>query len=336
MSNTQIRLARRPQGEPTEDCFDIVDGEIPTPGDGEVLVRHRYLSLDPYMRGRMSDAPSYAPPVEVGAVMVGGTVGIVEDSRHPDFSAGDAVLGQGGWQAYSTAPGKGLRKLALPHDRLSLALGALGMPGFTAWWGLTQIGQPVEGETLVVAAATGPVGSMVGQLAKRRGLRVVGVAGGPDKCAYACEDLGFDDCIDHHRAGFEDQLRAACPRGVDIYFENVGGKVLDAVLALINAHGRVPVCGLVAHYNDTKLPDGPDRMPMLMGLALRKKLRIQGFIIMDHFDHIESFVADVGPLVLGGDIVFREDVVEGLEQAPSALIGMLTGKNFGKLLVRLT
>ena len=297
------------------------------------MLRTRYLSLDPYMRGRMSDAPSYAEPVPVGGVMVGGTVSVVEESRHPDFQAGDHVLAMSGWQTYAVSNGEGLRKLELPEDRLSLALGALGMPGFTAWWGLNRIGEPKEGETLVVAAATGPVGSMVGQLAKRAGLRTVGVAGGPEKCAYAVDELGFDVCVDHRSEGFAAALGEACPDGIDVYFENVGGKVLEAVMPLLNPHARVPLCGLVAHYNATSLPEGPDRTPLLLGLLLRKKIRMQGFIIADHFDQFGAFAKDVAPAVLSGEVKVREDVVEGLESAPEAFIGMLSGKNFGKLVV---
>ncbi|MEQ8460467.1 MAG: NADP-dependent oxidoreductase [Sandaracinaceae bacterium] len=331
--NLQICLASRPKGAPSTGDFDVRRGPKPSPGEGELLLRTRYLSLDPYMRGRMSDAPSYAEPVPVGGVMVGGTVSVVEESRHPDFQAGDHVLAMSGWQTYAVSNGEGLRKLELPEDRLSLALGALGMPGFTAWWGLNRIGEPKEGETLVVAAATGPVGSMVGQLAKRAGLRTVGVAGGPEKCAYAVDELGFDVCVDHRSEGFAAALGEACPDGIDVYFENVGGKVLEAVMPLLNPHARVPLCGLVAHYNATSLPEGPDRTPLLLGLLLRKKIRMQGFIIADHFDQFGAFAKDVAPAVLSGEVKVREDVVEGLESAPEAFIGMLSGKNFGKLVV---
>ncbi len=331
--NVQIRLASRPEGAPSAKNFDVERGPKPSPGDGQVRVRTRYLSLDPYMRGRMSDAPSYAPPVPVGGVMVGGTVGVVEESRHPDFAEGDRVLAMGGWQRFSIVGGSDLRKLELPDAQLSLALGALGMPGFTAWWGLEHIGQPKAGETLVVAAATGPVGSMVGQLAKRAGARAVAVAGGPDKCRVATEELGFDASVDHRAADFAEQLAAACPEGIDVYFENVGGEVLEAVMPLLNEHARIPLCGLVAHYNATSLPEGPDRTPLLLGLVLRKKIRLQGFIIADHFAELGTFAGEVAPAVLKGEITIREDVVEGLENAPGAFIGMLTGKNFGKLVV---
>lgn len=334
--NLQVRLASRPKGAPTEDDFELRREPKPTPGDGELLLRTRWLSLDPYMRGRMSDAPSYAAPVPVGGVMVGGTVAVVEESRHPDFEAGDHVLSMSGWQRYALSDGVGLRKLELPEARLSLALGALGMPGFTAWWGLNRIGEPKEGETLVVAAATGPVGSMVGQLAKRAGLRTVGVAGGPDKCRFATETLGFDVCLDHRDASFAEALAKACPDGIDVYFENVGGKVLAGVLPLLNEHARVPLCGLVAHYNATSLPEGPDRTPMLLGLLLRRKIRLQGFIIADHFDEFGAFLKDVAPAVLSGEITVREDVTDGLESAPKAFIGMLSGQNFGKLVVQVS
>jgi NADPH-dependent curcumin reductase CurA len=333
--NLRILLAKRPKGAPDASCFREERGPIPELGEGEVRVRHRYLSLDPYMRGRMSDAESYADPVAVGDVMVGGTVGVVEATRDPKLSRGDQVMGMGGWQEWSVAKGAELRKLELPPEQLSLALGALGMPGLTAWWGLTHIGQPKEGETLVVAAATGPVGSMVGQLAKRAGARAVGVAGGPEKCSLATESLGFDACIDHRADDFADQLAKACPGGVDVYFENVGLPVLRPVMPLLNDHARVPLCGLVAHYNATKLPDGPDRTPELLGLMLRKKLRVQGFIIADHFDEFGAFLKEVAPAVLDRSIVVREDVVEGLSNAPEAFMGMLEGKNFGKLVVKL-
>ena len=333
--NHQILLAARPKGAPDASCFRSHQAPKPEPGEGEVRVRNRYLSLDPYMRGRMSDAASYADPVAVGDVMTGGTVGVVEVSRHADYAEGDRVLAMGGWQRFSIAKGSDLRKLDLPDERLSLALGALGMPGFTAWWGLRHIGRPAKGETLVVAAATGPVGSMVAQLAQRAGARAVGVAGGPDKCRYGIETLGLDECIDHRADDFADRLGAACTEGIDVYFENVGGAVLEAVLPRLNAHARIPLCGLVAHYNDTSLPEGPDRTPQLLGLMLRKKIRLQGFIIADHFDEFGAFAKEVAPPVLSGEITVREDVVEGLDEAPGAFIGMLTGSNFGKLVVHI-
>jgi hypothetical protein len=332
--NLQIRLASRPKGAPTLDDFRLERRPKPSPGEGEVLLRTQYLSLDPYMRGRMSDAESYAEPVPVGGVMVGGTVCVVEESRNPRFAEGDRVLAMSGWQRWAVSDGTGVRELDLPAEQASLALGALGMPGLTAWWGLNRIGEPKAGETLVVAAATGPVGSMVGQLAKLAGLRVVGVAGGPQKCRFATGELGFDACIDHRAESFADQLAAACPDGVDIYFENVGGEVLQAVLPLLNTHARIPLCGLVAHYNATSLPPGPDRTPLLLGLLLRRRIRLQGFIITDHFDELGAFLKEVAPLVTEGKIRVREDVVDGLEKAPEAFIGMLRGENFGKLVVR--
>ena len=332
--NLKVVLAARPNGAPDASCFRVERQPKPSPGAGEVLVKTHYLSLDPYMRGRMSDAASYAEPVPVGGVMVGGTVGVVEESQDPGFAPGDRVLAMGGWQRYSVSKGRELRKLELPDERLSLALGALGMPGLTAWWGVRHIGRPKKGETLVVAAATGPVGSMVAQLARVEGARAVGVAGGPEKCRFATEELGLDACIDHYADDFAEQLAAACPEGIDVYFENVGGAVLEAVLPLLNDHARIPLCGLVAHYNATELPAGPDRTPMLLGLLLRRRIRLEGFIIMDHFDELATFIAEVAPKVFDGSIVAREDVVEGLENAPEAFIGMLTGKNFGKLVVR--
>lgn len=332
--NLQIRLAKRPEGAPDASCFRLEHAAKPAPDKGEVLLRTKFLSLDPYMRGRMSDGPSYAEPVPVDGVMVGGTVGVVTASCHENFTEGDFVLAQGGWQQYATAKGSELRKLDLPEDRLSLALGALGMPGFTAWWGLEHIGQPAEGETLVVAAATGPVGSMVAQIAQRRGARAVGVAGGSEKCSYAREELGLDACVDHQANDFADALKRACPDGIDVYYENVGLPVLRPVMPLLNEHARIPLCGLVAHYNATKLPDGPDHTPELLALILRRKIRLQGFIIADHFDEFGAFMKDIAPHVLDGSIQVREDIVDGLEKAPEAFIGMLTGENFGKLVVR--
>lgn len=333
-TNRRIILAQRPKGAPTLDNFRLEEVPAPEPGAGEVLLRTLYLSLDPYMRGRMSDAPSYAPPMAVGDVMVGGTVSRVEASRHPDYQEGDLVVAYSGWQDYAVSDGSGLTRLdpAMPH--LSYALGVLGMPGFTAYMGLLDIGAPQAGETLVVAAATGAVGSVVGQIGKLKGCRVVGVAGGEQKCRYAVEELGFDACIDHRAPDFPAQLAAACPAGIDVYFENVGGAVLEAVIPLLNAKARVPVCGLIAHYNAESLPDGPDHLPLLMSAILRKRLKVQGFIIFNDYGHrFGEFIAEMGPWVEQGKIKYREDVVEGLENAPQAFIGLLEGRNFGKLIV---
>ncbi|MEG5692945.1 NADP-dependent oxidoreductase [Enterobacter quasihormaechei] len=337
-STTQNRrwvLASRPHGAPVADNFRLEEQPIPTPAEGQVLLRTVWLSLDPYMRGRMSDAPSYSPPVEIGAVMVGGTVSRVETSRHPDFKEGEWVLGYSGWQDYELSDGKGLVKLGENPSRPSWSLGVLGMPGFTAYMGLLDIGQPQAGETLVVAAATGPVGATVGQIGKIKGCRVIGVAGGEEKCRHAVDVLGFDACLDHRADDFAEQLAKACPQGIDVYYENVGGKVFDAVLPLLNTSARVPVCGLVSGYNATNLPEGPDRLPLLMGTILKKRIRMQGFIIaQDYGDRIDEFQQEMGRWVQEGKIHYREQVTEGLEAAPDALIGLLEGKNFGKVVIR--
>lgn len=333
--NRQIVLAERPKGEPTKDTLNLVEASVPTPGDKQMLLRTEYLSLDPYMRGRMSDAPSYAAPVEIGGVMVGGTVAQVVESNLDGFAAGDYVLSFSGWQDYALSDGTGVNNLGKSFEHRSWALGILGMPGFTAWAGLTRIGEPKEGETIVVAAATGPVGATVGQIGKIMGCRVVGVAGGPDKCAYAVDELGFDACIDHKADDFAEQLAKASPDGIDVYFENVGGKVLDAVIPLLNANARVPLCGLVSQYNATELPSGPDRMNWLMGQILRKKIKVQGFIIFDDFGHLyPEFAKQMSEWVEQGKIKYREEVIDGLENAPEAFIGLLKGENFGKRVIR--
>lgn len=334
-TSRRIVLASRPVGAPTAENFRLEETPVPAPSAGQVLLRTLYLSLDPYMRGRMSDAPSYAPPVNIDNVMVGGTVGRVEASQNPDYTVGDLVLSLGGWQDYVLSDGTGLMKLDKTMQRPSLALGVLGMPGFTAYMGLLDIGRPVAGETVVVGAASGAVGSVVGQIAKLKGCRVVGIAGGADKCRYVVEELGFDACIDHRNADLKDQLKAACPDGIDVYFESVGGAVFDAVLPLLNTKARIPVCGLIANYNMTSLPDGPDRIPVLMGNMLRKRITMQGFIIFDDYGHrYGEFYKDMSNWVQEGKIKFREDIVDGLENAPEAFMGLLVGKNFGKLVIR--
>ncbi|WKE64784.1 NADP-dependent oxidoreductase [Gallaecimonas kandeliae] len=334
-TNSRIVLASRPQGEPTPDNFRLEQAPIPEPAQGQVLLRTVFLSLDPYMRGRMSDAPSYAPPVQIGELMVGGTVGRVLSSKHPDYREGDWVLSYSGWQQYALSDGTGLTNLGQTPAAPSYALGVLGMPGFTAYMGLLDIGQPKAGETLVVAAATGPVGATVGQIGKLKGCRVVGVAGGEEKCRYAVEELGFDACLDHRAPDVAEQLAKACPAGIDVYFENVGGKVFDAVLPLLNTGARVPVCGLVSQYNATELPAGPDRLPLLMGTLLKKRIRMQGFIIFDDYGHrFGEFWQDMSRWVGDGSIKYREEMIDGLEQAPAALIGLLKGENFGKLVIR--
>lgn len=333
--NRRVVLASRPHGEPKAENFRLETTPIPQPAAGQVLLRTVYLSLDPYMRGRMSDAPSYAPPVQIGQVMVGGTVSRVQASQHPDFKPGDWVLGYDGWQEYALSDGTGLRNLGAQLAHPSRLLGVLGMPGFTAYMGLLDIGQPQPGETVVVAAASGAVGSVVGQVAKLKGCRVVGVAGGAEKCRYVVEELGFDACIDHRAADFPAQLAAACPQGIDIYYENVGGAVFDAVIPLLNAKARIPVCGIIAQYNATDLPDGPDRLALLQSLILRKRIKMQGFIIFDDYaSHFGEFLHQMGEWLSQGKIKFREDVVDGLENAPQVFFGLLQGKNFGKLVIR--
>jgi len=331
--NQCIVLARRPVGEPQESDFRMEQAPVPTPGPGQALVRTIWLSLDPYMRGRMSDAPSYVPPVPIDGVMSGGTVGEVVASNADGLKPGDLVEGRNGWQAYAAVDASELRRLEPGPLPPSTALGVLGMPGMTAYCGLLNIGQPKSGETVVVAAASGPVGSMVGQIAKLRGARAVGIAGGEEKCAYV-RSLGFDDCIDHRGPDLPGQLKQACPKGIDVYFENVGGAVWDAVFPLLNPFARVPVCGLIAQYNQTAPSLGPDRLAGLMRGVLTKRLTIRGFIVWDFASQEADFLREASAWVQSGQVKYREDVVDGLERAPAAFIGMLNGKNFGKLLVR--
>ncbi|MGL0815377.1 NADP-dependent oxidoreductase [Vibrio vulnificus] len=334
-TNRQIVLASRPVGAPTAENFALTQSDIPTPAQGELLLRSVYLSLDPYMRGRMSDAKSYADPVGINEVMVGGTVCQVEASNHAEFEVGEWVLAYTGWQDYALSNGEGLIKLGKQPSHPSYALGVMGMPGFTAYMGLLDIGQPKEGDTLVVAAATGAVGSMVGQIGKLKGCRVIGIAGGEEKCQFAKDTLGFDECIDHKAADFAEQLAKACHNGIDIYFENVGGKVFDAVMPLLNTGARIPLCGLISQYNATSLPEGPDRMSMLMAQLLIKRIKMQGFIIFDDYGHrYGEFAADMSQWLAQGKIHYREHLVQGLENAPDAFIGLLEGKNFGKMVVQ--
>ena len=333
--NRRIVLKSRPFGAPSAANFRLEERSVPVATNGQVVLRALYLSLDPYMRGRMSDAASYAAPTALDDVMGGSTVSRVEASLNADFKVGDVVLGYGGWQDYAVADGTSLTKLDASTTHPSLALGVLGMPGFTAYMGLLDIGRPVAGETVVVAAASGAVGSVVGQIAKLKGCRAVGVAGGADKCKFVVDVLGFDACIDHHSAQFPALLAAACPKGIDVYFENVGGAVFDAVLPLLNVSARVPLCGMIANYNDTALPPGPDRMGLLTRTLLRKRIKMQGFIIFaDYGERIDEFTTEMGAWVKAGKIKFREDIVDGLENAPEAFIGLLQGKNFGKLVIR--
>jgi NADPH-dependent curcumin reductase CurA len=333
--NQRIVLASRPTGAPTPDNFRIETQAVAVLAQGQMLLRTVCLSLDPYMRGRMSDAPSYAPPVAIGEVMVGSTVSRVEISHHPDFAVGDWVLSQNGWQKYDLSDGKGIFKLDAQLEHPSYALGVLGMPGFTAYMGLLEIGQPKAGETVVVAAATGAVGSVVGQIAKLKGCHVVGIAGGEKKCKYAVEEFGFDACIDHRDPALKDLLAKACSKGIDVYFESVGGVVFEAVLPLLNTRARIPLCGLIAHYNDSEAPVGRDRTAQVMGTFLKRRICLQGFIIFDDYGtHFAEFQKQMSEWFSAGKIKVREDVVEGLERAPEAFIGLLQGKNFGKLVVQ--
>lgn len=335
-NNRRIVLASRPVGAPTQDNFRLENATVPSIQDGEVLLRSIYLSLDPYMRGRMNDAKSYAEPVAIDDVMVGATVCQVEQSQHVDYQVGEWVLAYTGWQDYGVSNGEGLVKLGMEPSHPSFALGIMGMPGFTAYMGLLDIGQPKEGDTLVVAAATGPVGATVGQIGKLKGCRVIGVAGGEEKCRHAKEVLGFDECIDHKAEDFAEQLAAACDKGIDVYFENVGGKVFDAVMPLLNTGARVPVCGLISQYNATSLPDGPDRMSALMGMLLVKRIKMQGFIIFDDYAHrYNEFATQMTEWLAQGKIQYKEQVVEGLENAPQAFMGLLQGENFGKLVIKM-
>jgi NADPH-dependent curcumin reductase len=333
--NRQWVLASRPEGEPRQDTFRLVESNIPKPADGEVLLKTLWLSLDPYMRGRISAAKSYARGVEPGEVMVGGTVSEVVESKDPRFAPGDAVLSYSGWQEYQVASGKGLLKLDPKAAPLSTSLGVLGMPGMTAYVGLLLIAQPKAGETVAVAAASGAVGAVVGQLAKIKGARAVGIAGGADKGRYLLDELGFDEAIDRRDPQMKEKLAAVCPNGIDVYFENVGGDVFDAVFPLFNNFARMPVCGMIAHYNDTELPPGPDKTPRIMRTILTKRLTVRGFLVSDWFaEHMADFQRDMAGWIREGRVKYREDVVEGLEAAPEAFMGLLKGRNFGKLLVR--
>ena len=332
----RIVLARRPKGAPSTEDFRLESEPVPVAGPNQVLLRTRYLSLDPYMRGRMNEGRSYAEPVALGAPMVGQTVSVVEDSRLSAFKVGDLVLANVGWQDYGLSDGSDLVRIDAALAPASYALGVLGMPGLTAYVGLLDIGQPRAGETVVVAAATGAVGSVVGQLARVKGCRAVGVAGGREKCEYALKTLGFDECLDHRAPELPRRLAAACPQGIDVYFENVGGAVLGAVLPLLNIGARVPLCGLIAWYNLEKLPEGVDRTPQLLTTVLRQRVKIQGFIIFDHYQRAPAFQRDMSGWLREGRVHYREELIDGLENAPRGLIGLLRGENFGKLIVRVS
>ena len=335
-SNRQILLDNRPEGEATTGNFKLVTTDTPALKEGEVLVRHHYLSLDPYMRGRMNDSKSYAASQPLGEVMIGGTVGEVAESQNPKFAVGDKVVGMGGWQEYSVVDGNApgmLRKVDTTHVPLSFYLGAVGMPGVTAWYGLVKIIAPKPGATVVVSAATGAVGSAFAALAKARGLRVVGIAGGPEKCKYAVEELHFDECIDYRQhpdvKTMSKALKDACPNGIDGYFENVGGYILDAVLLRTNAFARIALCGMIAGYDGQPLPlQNP-------ALILVNRLTIEGFIVSEHMEVWPEALKELGTLVATGKLKPRETIAEGIESAPEAFLGLLKGKNFGKQLVKL-
>jgi len=332
--NRQVVLASRPNGAPIASNFSLQETARPTPKSGEVLLRTVYMSLDPYMRGRMNDAESYAAPLAINDVMVAGSVCIVEASHHENYQVGEWVVAFGGWQDFVISDGANLLKLndQLPHK--SYALGVLGMPGLTAYMGLLDIGQPKAGETLVVAAASGAVGSLVGQIGKIKGCKVIGIAGGSTKCQYVVEELGFDACIDHKAPDFAQQLAKVCDKGIDVYFENVGGAVFDAVMPLLNSCARIPLCGLISQYNATALPAGPDRLSQLMGTLLIKRIRMQGFIVFDDYGHrFNEFITQMSEWLTSGQIKYKEHMIEGLENAPEAFIGLLKGENFGKLVV---
>jgi len=328
----QIVLAARPKGKPALTDFRLEDTAVPAPAREQLLLEVQYLSLDPYMRGRMNEGTSYATPLPIGEVMTGETVAQVLVSNHSQYAKGEVVTAQTGWRTHALSDGTGLRKLDPAAAPVTTGLGVLGMPGFTAYAGLRAIGKPQPGETVVVAAASGPVGSLVGQLA---GARAVGIAGGPKKCAFVKDELRFDAAVDHRAADFPARLAVACPQGIDVYFENVGGPIWEAVRPLLNDFARVPVCGLIAQYNGVLPGDGTDRLPGTMREILSKRLTIRGFIYYDFAaEHYADFLREVGAGVAAGRIRYREDIIDGLENAPGAFIGMLEGRNFGKLIVR--
>jgi len=334
-TNRRIVLSKRPQGVPDRETLRLESQPVPGHGDNEMLLRTVFLSLDPYMRGRMNDAKSYAPPVEIGEVMTGQVVAEVVSSKLTGFSAGDLVLAGSGWQDFAVSDGTNVINLGAAPQNPSWALGILGMPGYTAYAGLLHIGEPKPGETVVVAAASGPVGSTVGQIAKIKGCRVVGIAGGEEKCEHVVSKLGFDACINHKAEDFSEQLKRECTDGIDVYFENVGGKVLFAVLPLLNPFARVPVCGVVSWYNLPGLPEGPDHSPAIMGTILRMKVKVQGFIIFDSFTNEthQEFVRDMTRWLDEGKVIYKEQRVNGLENAAATLNDLLIGESFGKVVI---
>ena len=334
--NRQIILVKRPSGKPQPDDFSLVDASVPVPEEGQVLCKTIYLSLDPYMRGRMNDSKSYADPVKINEVMTGGTVGQVLKSRSTNFQQGDIVYGYGGWQDYWASEGKALRKIDSELAPISTATGVLGMPGVTAYTGFLNIGQPKKGETVVVAAASGAVGSVVGQIAQIKGARAVGIAGSEEKCKFVTEEFGFDACVNHNSPDFAEALKNACPDGIDVYFENVSGKVFETVMPLLNDFARIPVCGLIALYNATELPPGPNLTPLLMRDILVKRLTFRGFIVWDFAAQEKEALTELAKWIKEGKLHYREDIVDGLENAPEAFMGLLEGKNFGKLVVQVS
>jgi NADPH-dependent curcumin reductase CurA len=328
-TNMQVTLAHRPKGAVQESDFKIVETPLPELKDGEVLVQIHFLSLDPYMRGRMDDAKSYAASVEIGGLMTGGTVGVVAESRNPKFATGDSVLGMFGWQQYAVSDGRAMQKIDTRVLPMSVYLGCVGMPGVTAWYGLNKIGAPKAGETVAVSAASGAVGSMVGQLAKMLGCRAIGIAGGRAKCDYVTEELGFDACIDYKAGDLDSELKAAAPAGIDVYFDNVGGEVLDTVFRHLNAFARIPLCGLISGYS------GEVHALRNYRSLLVNRVHLQGFIVSEHMEIWPQALQELGAGVASGRIKYRESVAQGLQNAPKAFIGMLKGENFGKQVVKL-
>ncbi|TDF64519.1 NADP-dependent oxidoreductase [Cupriavidus sp. L7L] len=336
ITNHQIHLVSRPNGEPTVDNFKLVEAPVPQLKDGQVLVRNHYLSLDPYMRGRMDDAKSYALPQPLNEVMGGGTVGEVVVSQNDAFQVGDKVVGMGGWQEYAVISANQcgmLRKVNTTHIPPSAYLGAVGMPGVTAWYGLVKLIEPKAGQTVVVSAASGAVGGTVGQLAKVRGCRAVGIAGGPDKCKYVVDELGFDACIDYKQhndlKSLTSALKAACPNGIDGYFENVGGMILDAVMLHLNAFARIALCGMISRYIGEPIPLAAPQ------LLLTNRVKLEGFIVSEHMEVWPGALKELGTLVATGNLKYRESVAQGLANAPEAFLGLLKGRNFGKQMVKL-
>ncbi len=329
--NVQVRLKSRPAGAPGVEHFELVEGPLPEPGPGQVLCRTVYLSLDPYMRGRMRPGRSYAKPVKPGEVMCGGTVSQVIRSNAPDLTPGDFVLGYDGWQAFAASDASSLRRLDPDQAPIATALGVLGMPGMTAYVGMLDIGRPEEGETVLVSSAAGAVGSAAGQIAKLRGCRVVGTAGSDAKCAHVVNELGFDAAVNYKIDDLLSHLRRACPDGIDVYFDCVGGAVLDAALRMMNDHGRIPLIGLITQYNAESVPPGPNLMPVLV-----KRLTVQGMIVGDHADRRDDFLRDMTAWVRDGRVKYRLDIVEGLANAPRAFLGLFRGESIGKRLVRVS